>query len=635
MRSRYWRLLALLFLGALLAAPALSAQSVPNDPEYGRQRYLDVIHAPAAWSMERGNRDLIIAVLSSGMAIAHRDLSANVWQNPRAGIGGCGADISGCNFSGSSGGTRDCLAPTRESAPSSDVRDQTGLGSALAGIAGAVTNNALDIAGVAWNVRLMPVKVSGCIPATGDGIAAGVTYAVEHGARVILLGVDEGSSPSNCSAPNPTLTNVLRDAQIRGVVIIAGSGSGGGECVEGVAAQPGVIAVGAAALAGDGALSRAAFGQAGPEVALAAPGVNILGTVPSADCRFCDPSGLRPVSGTAPAAALVTGAAALLLSRDSLLGPFDVRDLLTRGATPIPTGRSWSGAGLVDVARSISLVPASFTGSLRGGPLDASVPVVITATIGGVRCAESTALVRDGRLSYVLHVPPAATNPACGAPGALVTLSAGSTILATLPWRQGVQVADLTLPSTTPPGTALPIGAPAPITPASLPLTPSALPQPAPATNAAPVVESIPAITPVGPADSGPLPSADLVGVRSRTEAQLIALGLTATIDSSLSTVGANQERFVADDIQVVLWTTWGGDARHRTVRFVWVRPDSTTFREVELDDECPCVAATRWRLDAPGPLGGDKMLDNPGAWQIDIYMDGEYIGSVPFEVAS
>ncbi len=83
---------------------------------------------------------------------------------------------------------------------------------------------------------------------------------------------------------------------------------------------------------------------------------------------------------------------------------------------------------------------------------------------------------------------------------------------------------------------------------------------------------------------------------------------------------------------RAIIWTNWGGGAARRTIFFRWGRPDRSIYREAELVDDCPCFAVSRWQLDWHGPAG-DRMLDSPGVWQVDIYVDGQFIGDVQFRV--
>jgi len=650
---------------AALAAGSLSAQVGPNDPEYGRQRYLSAIRAPEAWQSERGQPSVVLAVLSSGVEVDHPDLVRHIWQNPSPGSA-CRNDVNGCNVSGIPAGQSNCTLGAAVVLPSGDVRDDLGYGTALAGIAGALTNNGLGIAGVAWNVTLMPVKVSGCIPPTGSQYAAGIAYAVSHGANVILLGGDHEIGRGSCTAAPGVLVAAVRAALADGVVVIAGAGNSGADCADGAAAIPGVIAVAAADVESD-RTRRPSFAQGGADVTLTAPGVRVVGTVPAMSCALCSSSGYRALDGSGPAAALTAGAAVLVLSRNPLLGPVEVRVLLSAAATP--TGESWSGAGLLNVGRALALVPASYTGLVTRSPRDAETPVTVSAYVGTRRCGEAVARPRDGVTSYLLHVRPDAVTAGCGVPGADVSLRIDEAPAALVQWRSGAQTVNLTQadrisaqpaatvtpqpPPSAPPSPAVsPTPTPAPsATPSPTPTpTPSATPAPTPAPSAAasPTPEPTPTQTPTpiptleptptpGPQEAAPrtlAAPASLIGTASQSGALLAGIVLSGAIDDDFARPGAPLQRFRGAETQVVLWTSWTGQPGRHEIAFIWSRPDRSRYRDVELTDTCPCIAVTRWQLDWPGPNEGGRLLDAPGIWQIDIYADGELLGVVQFEIA-
>ena len=583
--------LILVCVWAGAAAGRTAAQTFPNDPLLGAQYHLGMVRAPAAWQVERGHPEVVLAVVSPGVDGGHRDLGANLWRNPAPGESGCGRDETGCNFAepplGGAAVGPDCTPLSRGPAPNPDVRDDVGLGTLLAGIAGAVTNNGYGIAGVAWNARVMGVKVSGCGPSSAQ--AAGITYAARQGVDVILLGPQPDVAAGPCLVFAPDVAQAVRAAADRGAVVVTGTGDGGDTCPAMPADLGNVIMVAAAAPTPNG-VSRAAFSQLRPDVTLAAPGVDILGPVPGGPCRLCDRAGFRPLSGTAPAAALTAGAAMLVLSRNPLLGPAEVRDVLALGATRLGPNEEWAGAGLLNVGRSLELVPSTFTGRLVRDGADVQAEVTVLAFVANRRCAETVSQVRDGWSTYVIHVPPAGIRAGCGAPGAPVTVQAGDAPAAVLSWQPGAQTVDL----------------------------------PAPATAIA-----------RRPAETPPRPSAwqALRGARSDTGAELLDVVVTDWLSEDFAQPGPPVEVFRGAEQQVAVWTNWGGPTASRTLAFRWARPDGTIYREVELSDQCPCIALSRWQLGWSGPSGGDRMLDSPGVWQVDIYVDRQFIGAVQFRV--
>jgi subtilisin family serine protease len=326
-------------------------QTVPNDPFYvGRQQwYYDLINAPKAWDVEKGEPSVIIAVLDTGMDITHPDLKDNLWTNRAdvAGNGldddanGCVDDVHGCDFAETS-----TACPGAQAGPNPDVDDDNGHGTFVAGIAAARGSNGAGVTGMAPNVMIMPVKVLDCEGA-GSALAAtqGVLYAAKSGARVINMsfGADEDSL---------TLRAAIAEAHDRyGAVIVAAAGNSGEASVAFPARDDQVIAVAASDHRNPDA--KAPFSNWGPQVTVAVPGVDIMSTLPA---KYCGPgwscvSG-QPYalgSGTSFAAPLVAGTVALILSKGPPMSPDAVKSRLTTTAVDLPDGAytHWDGAGRV------------------------------------------------------------------------------------------------------------------------------------------------------------------------------------------------------------------------------------------------------------------------------------------------
>ncbi|MBC7252254.1 MAG: S8 family serine peptidase, partial [Anaerolineae bacterium] len=128
----------------------------PNDPAYeGDDQWgLNKIEGPKAWGITTGSSLVTIAVIDTGVDLDHPDLQDKI--------------VPGWDF------------VNNDATPDDDHSH----GTHVAGIAAATTNNALGIAGVAWNTRIMPVKV---LDSGGNGsmddVIAGMTYAADHGAQ--------------------------------------------------------------------------------------------------------------------------------------------------------------------------------------------------------------------------------------------------------------------------------------------------------------------------------------------------------------------------------------------------------------------------------------------------------------------
>lgn len=286
---------------------------VPNDPAYAGSQasYLNAIGIPAAWDRTTGSEEVVVAVLDSGVDGGHPDLAGR-------------------------------LVPGRNVvAGNDDTTDHAGHGTNMAGIIGAATNNGLGMAGVAWAAKIMPVKVakpSGT--ATDVDLAAGMVWAVDHGADVISI---------SFSAPIKDQTALQRGvdyATVRDVLVVAAAGNSGSGVPEFPAACRGVVAVGATDAAG----RRTPFSNYGGWVDVNAPGVELVSTTPNS-------AGFTKVSGTSAATALVAGIAVLLRATYREASQADIADRLRRSAF----GRGPVGAegidasGLVDAGLALRL----------------------------------------------------------------------------------------------------------------------------------------------------------------------------------------------------------------------------------------------------------------------------------------
>ena len=337
-----------------------NAADSPNDPLYASQSwYYALVEAPEAWELETGDASVIVAVLDSGVDVSHPDLGDKVWRNEAetAGDGvdddgnGCIDDVNGCNFVTPASVDATCGPPPL--VLTGQVADDAGHGTFVAGIIGAATDNGEGVASVARGVRLMPVKILDC---TGSGTAAdaaqGLLYALRMGAQVVNLsfGGEEDSI---------TFREAIRLAREQfGAVMVAASGNEGEEGVTYPARYPQVIAVGATARNSPDEL--APFSNWGPEVDVAAPGVDLVSTVPAPLCgsRWACVGGqpYARASGTSFAAAQVAALAALLISHSPTMSNEEVLSVVRATAQPLPDGATpgWAGAGRVRMGRALS-----------------------------------------------------------------------------------------------------------------------------------------------------------------------------------------------------------------------------------------------------------------------------------------
>jgi thermitase len=323
------------------AEPDYRAQAadVPDDPAWPRQWSLAQIGLPAAWRVTTGRADIIIALIDSGLYLGHPDLALKLWVNEDEIPGnwldddanGQVDDIYGWHF------YQQWTPGGYVSAGNANLRDDFGHGTHVAGIAAAAANNGIGIAGVAWGARVMPVKV---LDEYGNGwysdIAAGIVYAADNGAKIINLSL--GGAPAS-----QTLCEAAAYAQQRGVLLVAATGNGG-DPVFYPAACDGVLAVAAT----DQAARRAAFANFGPQVDLAAPGVDIYSTWPWLEGYFTK-------SGTSMATPHVAGVAALVWSRWPAWTNVAVSRQITETAIDVDAAGwdAYTGWGLLAAAAAV------------------------------------------------------------------------------------------------------------------------------------------------------------------------------------------------------------------------------------------------------------------------------------------
>ena len=286
--------------------------TVPNDARVTDQWSLSAtsdvdIDAPEAWDVTTGSTDVVVAVVDSGIAYDHPDLAANMYTNP--GESGNGresnhVDDDGNGYVDDHRGW-DVVGANRESAADSDndPRDIQGHGTHVAGTIGAVGDNGIGVAGVAWRVRLMPVRVfDGEGVATSADIAEGFAYAGNMGARIV-----------NYSGGGSTLSLAVQDAIAShpNTLYVVAAGNDGrnlnepGNNAYPCEMSPANIVCVAATTQSDALASFSNY--SGNAVDLAAPGTNILSTYPVFGSALLnetfetDPFAARWTAGAAPA----------------------------------------------------------------------------------------------------------------------------------------------------------------------------------------------------------------------------------------------------------------------------------------------------------------------------------------------
>jgi subtilisin family serine protease len=240
------------------------------------------IKATSTWEETKGDEEIIIAILDTGVDTLHPDLDEKIHSSEYDFVN-----------------------------DDSDATDDHSHGTHVAGIAAAETDNGEGIAGVAWNCKIMAVKVLDDLGFGGtDDLADGIIWAADNGADVINLSL-------GVPVPVITLENALRYAHGMDVVIVAAAGNDGGAVLYPAAYDDYCLAVAATNyndervdFSNSAGLWESNFG---PEIDVAAPGERIISTVPT---WFWGPDSFPYAwgGGTSQASPHVAGVAALIRS---------------------------------------------------------------------------------------------------------------------------------------------------------------------------------------------------------------------------------------------------------------------------------------------------------------------------------
>lgn len=266
------------------------------------------IHATDAWKIEEGSRDVIVAVIDTGLDASHKALSKNVWQDPSF----KNERIYGWNF------ISDTANPI----------DDHSHGTHVSGIIGAMTDPETGVSGVVHRVSIMAVKYysetnTGSINLKNTVKA--IRYAVDHGAKII-----------NYSGGGPEFSEeeylAIKYAESKGVLFVAAAGNEhkNADLTENyyypAAYRTSNIISVAATDIHNKLLPSSNWGRV--RVDVAAPGENIYSTLPGGRYGY--------MTGTSQATAFVSGLAALLLSKDSTLKPQQLREIIMASVDRLP-----------------------------------------------------------------------------------------------------------------------------------------------------------------------------------------------------------------------------------------------------------------------------------------------------------
>lgn len=253
-----------------------------------------------AWNISEGSRDVIVAVIDTGIDAGHQDLSKNIWHNTE------NSNEYGWNF------------VTNQPNP----RDKHGHGTHVAGIIGALADLDAGVSGVVHKVSIMPVKYySDLNPGSVNlrNAVKAINYAVDHGAQIINY---SGGGPEFCEDEYLA----IKRAEQRGILFVAAAGNEhqnadfiGNYYYPSSYRLSNIISVAATDINND-LIPSSNWGH--NKVDVAAPGENIFSTLPGGRYGY--------MSGTSQATAFVTGIAALLLSQNPNLTPVQIKQIIMK-----------------------------------------------------------------------------------------------------------------------------------------------------------------------------------------------------------------------------------------------------------------------------------------------------------------
>jgi len=309
-------------------------EGFPNDPLYPKQWNFRQIGMPEAWKLAQGN-GVTVAVLDTGIDYENY---GKFHQLP---------DLAGLTF----------VDPYNFINNTTHADDDHGHGSHVTGTIAQATNNGIGVAGIALDVKIMPLKV---LSASGSGSVAGIgdaiRYAADHGAKVINMSLG-GAFPSR------VLKKAVEYAHNKGVTVVCAAGNEGRGRVGYPAAYPGAIAV-SATQQNEGITFYSNYGK---DIDIAAPGGNTTddrggrtnpdGGILQNTIAIGDPTkdDYFAYMGTSMASPHVAGVAALVVG-EGVTDPSMVEKILKSSARQ-PTNQQFTadkyGAGIVDAPAAI------------------------------------------------------------------------------------------------------------------------------------------------------------------------------------------------------------------------------------------------------------------------------------------
>jgi serine protease len=287
---------------------------VPNDPAYTQQWNLRSINIEQAWDETKGE-GVTVAVIDTGVTKVP-DFEQTQF-------------VEGYDFVNNK----------------VDAQDDVGHGTHVAGTIAQSTNNNYGVAGIAYQGKIMPLKVLGVNGGTVADIAEAIRFAADNKADVINMSLGGGGD-------SQLMQDAIKYAHDKGVVIIAAAGNENRNSASFPARYPQVISVSATDSIGE----KAPYSNFGAGVDISAPGGSETGKIIQ---ETIIGENKQPTfvgfQGTSMAAPHVAGVAALIKST-GIKNPDEVREILIKSARKIEKDPlNHYGAGQLDAAQGVKL----------------------------------------------------------------------------------------------------------------------------------------------------------------------------------------------------------------------------------------------------------------------------------------
>ncbi|MBN2571537.1 MAG: S8 family serine peptidase [Ignavibacteriales bacterium] len=333
---------------------------IPNDSLIEQQWGLFRVNAPQTWDITRGDSNIIIVIIDTGIDYLHPDLKNTIYINYQEDLNNNGIldsydlngidddgngfidDIMGWDFTDRNGFPFDSVSGDYLDWDN-DPFDDYGHGTYVAGIIGAEFNNNIGIVGLAPNCKIMNLRAfdpegSG----EEDDVASAILYAIEMGAKVINMSFGDNSFSF-------VLKDIIEYAHSQGVVLVASAGNSNSDQPHYPSGYNQVISVGASTEYD----VKATFSNYGSTLDFLAPGSNITSTEKG--------NSYTTGQGTSASAPFVSATAGLILSIDSNLTNEEIKQIIKTNSDDVgATGwDEFTGSGILNVYKTITTIVPS------------------------------------------------------------------------------------------------------------------------------------------------------------------------------------------------------------------------------------------------------------------------------------